>query len=340
MTTRRNFLTTAGLAAASAPSLLYAQSSQKRPVLGKDEHTYECIHDWLQVPDHIRFGDTHGVTQDSDGRIYIAHTVNPSSESADAVAVFDDEGKFIKSWGEAFRGGAHGLDIRQEGHEQFLYHCDVGRRLVVKSNLEGEVLWEKSIPEEAADHYAGDKPFIPTNVAFAPNGDFYVADGYGSNFVHQYDIEGNYKRTFGGAGDGEGQLQQPHGIWVDTRSAPARLVVADRANNRLQYFTLDGEHLSFVHDEAGIRQPCHFDLRHDLMLIPDLSSQVTILNGRNEVVARLGDGHPTELRGAPREDFVPGKFVHPHDAIFTRDGDIIVAEWVPIGRVTLLRKVS
>jgi hypothetical protein len=29
--------------------------------------------------------------------------------------------------------------------------------------------------------------------------------------------------------------------------------------------------------------------------------------------------------------------VHPHDAIWLANGDILVAEWVPIGRVTLLR---
>ena len=76
------------------------------------------------------------------------------------------------------------------------------------------------------------------------------------------------------------------------------------------------------------------------MLIPDLESAVMILNGKNKVVATLGDGHPSKLRGAPREKFIPGKFVHPHDAIFLHNGDILVAEWVPIGRITLLRKIG
>ncbi len=58
------------------------------------------------------------------------------------------------------------------------------------------------------------------------------------------------------------------------------------------------------------------------------------------VVATLGDGHPSKLHGAPREKFNPGKFVHPHDAIFLDNGDILVAEWVPIGRITLLRKIA
>jgi len=55
---------------------------------------------------------------------------------------------------------------------------------------------------------------------------------------------------------------------------------------------------------------------------------------------QLGDGYPSDLRGHPRADFIPGKFIHPHDAIFLKNGDILVAEWVPIGRVTLLKKVK
>ena len=58
----------------------------------------------------------------------------------------------------------------------------------------------------------------------------------------------------------------------------------------------------------------------------------------NKPIVMLGDGHPTNLRGKPREAFQPGRFVHPHDAIFLQDGSILVAEWVPIGRVTRLVK--
>ena len=76
------------------------------------------------------------------------------------------------------------------------------------------------------------------------------------------------------------------------------------------------------------------------MLVPDLDSVITLLDKDNKVVAHLGDGHPSSLRGATREKFVPGKFVHPHDAIFLNTGDILVAEWVPIGRITLLRKLD
>jgi len=305
-------------------------------ILGSGEFKYECIHDWIVPPDGMVFGDTHGVAQDSKGRIYVAHTVNSESKSDDAICVYDERGKFQNSWGSRFKGGAHGLDLRREGGEEFLYHCDTAHRLVVKTRLDGTVVWEKGTPDESGKYKNGEA-FIPTNVAFSPNGDFYVADGYGSNWIHQYDQKGNFIRTFGGSGSAPGQVSQPHGLWVDTRKKEPLLAVADRANRRIQYFSLDGKHVSF--SSEGMRLPCHFSLRKELMLVPDLESIVTILDAENKPVAQLGDGKPTNLRGKPRAEFVPGKFIHPHDAMFLRNGDILVAEWVPQGRITLLKKV-
>lgn len=306
-------------------------------ILGSGEFKYECIHDWILPPEGMVFGDTHGVAQDSRGRIYVAHTVNADSKSDDAICVYDEKGKFQTSWGSRFKGGAHGLDLRREGGEEFLYHCDTAHRLVVKTKLDGTVVWEKGSPDESGKYKNGEA-FIPTNVAFSPNGDFYVADGYGSNWIHQYDQKGNFMRTFGGSGSAPGQVSQPHGLWVDTRKKEPLLAVADRANRRIQYFSLDGKHVSF--SSEGMRLPCHFSLRQELMLVPDLESVVTILDAENKPVAQLGDGKPTNLRGKPRSEFVPGKFIHPHDAMFLRNGDILVAEWVPQGRVTLLKKVK
>lgn len=336
---RREFLTGAGLAAAglATSSLALADNGIPRIVLGSGQHKYACIHDWLLPPADILWGDTHGVAQDSKDRIYIAHTVHEGSPKGDAILVFDKHGKFLNSWGERFRGGAHGLDLRKEGGQEFLYHCDIAHRQIVKTTLDGTVVWEKGVPEEPGV-YSKDAAYIPTNIAFGTNGDFYVADGYGSNWIHQYDLKANYIRTFGGPGKDPGKVLQPHGIWMDTRYKEPRLVVADRANNRLQYFTPDGKHIGFVTD--GMRQPCHFSIRGDLLLVPDLKSVVTILDKDNNVVTQLGDGDPSALRDHPRSDFIPGKFIHPHSAKFLHNGDILVVEWVPIGRVTLLKKLS
>ena len=336
-TSRRGFLRTA---AAVTPIILGAQdkAGAKRPVIGKGEHTYEVIHDWGELPSNIRYGNTHGVIQDSQGRMYVHHTVHATSETADSMVVFDEKGKFIKSWGKDFKGGAHGLHIRKEGSTEFLYLCDITRGIVVKATLDGEEVFRLGYPEQSKPYQAKIK-YSPTNLAIAPNGDIYVGDGYGSSYVNQYNKKGEYIRTFGGPGSEPGQLSQPHGITVDMRGSAPVLTVADRRNNRLQNFTLDGKHLGFV---TGVNLPCHFDFRKDLMLVPDLAARVTLLDGKNQVILHLGEGPENyrEIRTKEREAFPAGKFICPHGACFDHDGNIFVVEWVEVGRVTKLRKVA
>jgi hypothetical protein len=335
--TRRQFLTQAMLTAAGLSMMGAAFGEAPRLILGQGAHKYEWVPDWLTPPDYIRWGDTQGLAQDSKGRIYVSHTVHPSSQVGHAIVVFEKDGTFLTSWGEQFRGGGHGLELRKEGHQEFLYHCDTAHKTVTKTALDGQVIWEKGAPIEAGVYKDG-SPFVPTNVAFAPEGGFYVADGYGSSWIHQYSAKAEYVRTFGGKGSDPGKLSTPHGLWVDTRLSEPALVVADRANHRLQYFTLDGKYQKFV--TKDMRQPCHFQQRGDELLVPDLDSVLTILDRDNRMVIQLGDGYPSNLRDAPRTDFLPGKFIHPHAANFLHNGDILVAEWVPIGRLTLLRKVK
>ena len=314
----------------------------RKPILGKGEHTYEANHDWGQLPAKLKWGDTHGICFDADHRAYIIHTVHPTSECADGVAVFDEDGKFITSWGPEFKGGGHGIEIRREGSDEFLYCCDVNRKVFEKRTLKGEILWTKSYPREAGVYpmdTAKGKGFNPTNIAFAPDGGFYVADGYGSSYVHQYDAHADYVRTFGGEGSEAGKLNCPHGIYVDRRGSEPAVLVADRANRRLQYFTLDGKHVKFVNDE--LRMPCHFDVHDGVLLIPDLESRVTLLDKNNTLITHLGGNKILgDLRPAAREKFPPGEFVHPHGCRWDRHGNIFVTEWVTVGRITKLRHIT
>jgi hypothetical protein len=139
-------------------------------------------------------------------------------------------------------------------------------------------------------------------------------------------------------------MRTPHGLWLDDR--PGRdpsLVVADRANARLQYFTLDGKHAGFVKD---VLFPAHFDIRGDVLLVPDLHARVSLFDRENRPIVHLGDDAAwiEEVKKFKvRMDeklWQPGKFVHPHDACFDRAGNIFVVEWVHTGRVTLLRKMA
>jgi hypothetical protein len=340
---RRTFLQATG---ALAPAILGAddKSGSRLPVLGSGHHTYEAHHDWGELPADIRYGNTHGVVQDSQGRIYVHHTVNATSESSDSMVVFDEKGRFIKSWGKEFKGGAHGLHIQKEGSTEFLYLCDTKRAVVVKATLDGEEVFSLGYPEQS-DAYKPDadgkrQKYSPTNLAIAPNGDIYVGDGYGSSYINQYNHKGEYIRTFGGKGKEPGKVDCPHGIAVDTRGPSPILVVADRANNRIQRFTLDGKHVDFI---SGTNLPCHFNyFRNGDTVVPDLGARVTLFDRNDRVIEHLGDDSATkwgETRKLSRDHFTPGKFVCPHGACFDHDGNLFVVEWVEVGRVTKLRRV-
>lgn len=346
--TRRDFLLTAG-AAAAAPAILAAtdKAGTKAPIIGAGEHQYEALHDWGELPQSIKYGNTHGVCEDSQGHIYVHHTVNAASESLDTMVVFDEHGKFVRSWGRQFKGGAHGLSIRREGSEEFLYLCDYQHGIVTKRTLKGEEVFTLGYPAESAAY----KPrtdgsilaYRPTNVAIAPNGDIYVGDGYGSSFINQYNQKAEFIRTFGGLGKGDDQIDCPHGLWIDTRSDTPLLVVTDRGNSRLQRFTLDGKHIDAISGTS--KMPCFLHERNGEVVIADLLSKVTILDRQNRVVASLGEGEYSKqdwarIRTLAPGTFPPGRFVCPHGACFDHLGNIFVVEWVEAGRVTKLRKLA
>jgi hypothetical protein len=346
--TRRSFLVTAA-AAACAPAFVRAtdKAGTKPPILGQGQYQYEAIHDWGALPRTIKYGNTHGVCEDSQGNIYIHHTVHATSESLDTIVVFDRNGKFVRSWGRQFKGGAHGLTIRKEGSEEFLYLCDFLHGILTKRTLQGEEVFTLGYPAESSAYQSKDRTsavvYRPTNVAIAPNGDIYVGDGYGSSFINQYNQKAEFIRTFGGLGKGDDQIDCPHGLWIDTRGETPLLVVTDRGNSRLQRFTLDGRHVDFILGTS--KMPCYLHERNGMVVIADLLSKVTILDRENHVVASLGEGEYTNkdwssVRSQAPGTFVPGRFVCPHGACFDHEGNIFVVEWVETGRVTKLRSLA
>lgn len=342
--TRRKFnqLAAATAAAAAAPRILRAsdKSGDKPLVFGKGEHTYEVVPNWAKLPDNVKFGNTHGVVEDSQGRMLI-HNASPTGDS---ICIFDADGKFIKSFGNEWERGAHGMTLHKEGKEEFLYLSATSQHRIYKTTLDGEILWSRSAPpvKGVYDNWA---KYVPTNIAVAPNGDFYVADGYGQHYIHQYNSKAEYIRSWGGEGKDPGKMLCPHGIWIDTRSGKPLVLVADRANIRLQYFTLDGQHVKFVTDD--LRYPCNFRLRGDDLLIPDLHSRVTIFDKNNKLITHIGLGgddkewtQPEGYPNVPPPKREVGRFIAPHDACWDHAGNLYVAEWVPDGRVTKLRRVG
>ena len=88
-----------------------------------------------------------------------------------------------------------------------------------------------------------------------------------------YDKDANWRFTFGRPGTGPGEFNTPHGLWLDTRAGKApSLVVADRANKRLQWFTLEGQHLKTGERFGLIR----FGSRTDLFLPKGVAPLVAV----------------------------------------------------------------
>ncbi|MBP1993335.1 hypothetical protein [Paenibacillus eucommiae] len=299
--------------------------------VGNGTHTYEVATGWAKLPDHLKFGYTHGVVVDKENHVYIFHTGKPS------VFKFDKEGNYLASWGEEFEGGAHGFYLHEEAGGEFLYVTDTVKGIMVKTTLDGEHLLTLGAPDHG-DMYDADRQYVPTDVAVAPNGDIYIADGYGQSWIHQYTAEGIYIRSWGGKGSEPGQLNCPHGISVDLRGNEPVLYVADRGNYRIQVFTLDGQFVRIIADDMDM--PCSFYYYKDEIYFPDLHSRITIFDKNDRLITHLGeDQQAYKQTGWPnlaKSYYKTNKFSSPHGICVDSAGDVYVAEWIVDGRITKL----
>lgn len=353
-TTRRNFLSAAAGATllTAAPMGFTASRTNDELITGSGEFTYRVRHNWPQLPDKFTWQTTHNVAVDSSGNLYVIHEGRRDQKDHPSIFVFDAEGKFVRAFGSQFQGGGHGIEVRQEGSEEFLYVAAYQQvKCFAKLTLTGETVWYRKAPMESGVYAPGEdtsteatwnrQGFLPTNFAFLDDGGFLLADGYGSYHIHRFDKDANWVSSFGGDGDGKGTFKTAHGLWVDRR--PGRkpsIVVTDRAHNTLQIFDMGGKYLETL---EGFGLPANIDTWKNLMLVPELKARVSILNEKNEVVAQLGVGidRVNEIKGlrTQPELWKDGQFVHPHDACFAANGDIFVAEWVGTGRVSKLERV-
>ena len=349
---RRDFIKRATAVTAGAGLLgreALAQKYGAEPtVIGEGEHRYEVDHAWAKLPEGKRLGYTHGIVEDRKGRIYVAN------QGPEAIMVFGADGHYLSSWGAEYSAGAHGLNITTESGEEVLYLANTGMAEVVKTTLEGEVIWKRGAPERP-DIYSEEKPYKPTETAIAPDGTVYVADGYGQNWIHAYSRGGKYLDSFGGPGEEPRHLNTPHGISIDSRGGRPVLQVADRSNVRIVNFSLEGELLEEVVTKEDLRYPCATIHSGGTMYVPDLFARLSIFDENNEKVIDLGDyvegqkltswddfgGKYPALEGypnIPHERRLEGKFSSPHDLWVDAEENVYVVEWIEDGRVTKLTR--
>ncbi len=312
-----------------------AQQADAKPItMGDGAQRYEWVRNWLELPEKKDLGNTHGgIVVDAKGQIYV------NTDTTRAILVYAKDGKFLRSFGEELAGGVHGMLLAKEGNEEFLYLVHHARNEARKLTLEGKTLWTIPWPQESGKYAKADE-YHPTSLALAPNGDIFIADGYGKSWVHRYDKDRKYIASFGGPGSEPGQMNTPHGLAIDTRTNPPTLLVADRANHRLQVFDLEGRFQKVI---EGFRLPCSIDIQGEYAAVADLAGRVTILNGKNEVVTQLGDNPNEGLRAkndVPREQWQDGLFTAPHSARWDAEGNLYVMDWNYLGRINKLRRVK
>lgn len=298
--------------------------------------TYSWVPDWGRLADAKEIGNTHGcMVVDRAGNILA------NSDTEDAVMVFAPDGKLLRAWGKEFQGGLHGMCLRVEDGKEVLYLAHTRRHEIVKTTIDGKVLWTIGWPE-ASGIYQNEGQFNPTAVAVGPDGRIFAADGYGKSWVHIFDADRKYVKSFGGPGKEPGKMQTPHGIWLDPRGKEPLLLVCDRENSRLQWFTMAGEFVRLV--DKDLRRPCNVaPMPNGGLVVADLAGRITLLDQADRLVCHLGDNPDPKLRaqnGVAREQWRDGEFLSPHGVAVDRQGAIYVLDWNFLGRFSKLVPIA
>ena len=271
-------------------------------VFGQGTHQYTVQENWWTLPDGWEFGWVPAVAVDSQDRVYVY------SRSEHPMVVFDTEGNFLTSWGDDILKDAHGIFIDDDDN---IYCTERDTHVMRKFTSEGELLMTLGTPDQPG---AEGEPFNkPTDLAIGPDGEMYITDGYGNARVHKYSPDGELIKSWGQPGTGPSEFDLPHCVRVDPRG---RLMVADRENNRIQFFTLDGD---YIEEWGDLLHPDTIYIgEDDLVYIAELDQRITIMTLDGEVISQWG---------SERGSAVPGEFMAcPHGIWLDSRGDIYVGE--------------
>ncbi|WP_240751454.1 6-bladed beta-propeller [Flagellimonas onchidii] len=332
MMKRRKFIeksSLAGLGLASLGNMSFSPRLLKDAIIGHGDYKYKVDMDWGKLnSERFPVKDCHEMVQDAKGRILLLtnHTKNN-------VLIYDKSGKLLDSWGTDYPG-AHGLTLHDENGTEFLYICDNNRHEVIKTTLDGKVIQVFPFPEETGK-YQKKEEYIPTETAIAANGDIYVADGYGAQFITHYDAKGNVKNVFGGRGDSDELFNNAHGICIDNRDSnnPTLLITA-RQQNKLKRFSLAGEHIETIDlPGAYICRPVIHNKHVYLATIwsgdgSEGTGFISILDENNKLISAPGGSTPVYENGSLNPMYQALKiFRHPHDVCIDEDENIYIAQW-------------
>lgn len=293
------------------------------------ETVFEPVPKWgvKEGDDHDHgMGSTHGgVVVDSNGHIYVS--------SHNGIFVYDDSGKMLRSHEGDDYSDIHSMTLVEEDGQEFIYGARNRNAEIIKMTTTGEISMKVPFPPESG--VTG--KFMPTAVVVTPDdGRILVADGYGSNVIFEFDASGKYLSSFGGKDDDAPEkFKTPHGLSLDTRYDPVRLLVSDREKRRLAHFDLQGNYIEDL--ITDLRRPCAVSIQGDYVALAELEGRVLILDKYNAIILKLGDNPDSaewaNFKVAPA-DWTPGVHTAPHGLSWDAKGNLYVQDWNSSGRVT------
>ncbi len=316
------------------PSLAAEKAKPVR--MGTGLMTFDTVPGWGLRPDGTSaLGPTHGgVVLDKAGNVYCS--------ANKGVVVFSPDGKVIKEHlGDQYTM-IHDLEIRDEGGTEFIYAARNNAAEGIKFNAQtGEIVLKLPFPTESKLDL---KQFKPTAITVGPNGDIFLSDGYASNHVFKFDKNGKYLTHFGTKGNDLKQFNTAHGMTLDTRYDPPRLLICDRNHTpkgRLLHYDLDGKFIEEV--ATGLGMPTSAAVQGDYVAVPDLLGRLVILDKSNTIMAVLGfNPDPKQGRNfnVPQDQWIEGIFSGTHGSYWDKDGNLYVQDWNTAGRIMKLVRVK
>ena len=219
-----------------------AQTRPQGPKANAPEIPFESVPNFLKMPEGLYLGEAMGVATNSQGHIWV-YTRRDDTR----LLEFDPDGNFVKEWGVGLYGFEFAHKVRVDSEDN-VWAVDEGTNMVIKFNPEGKVvmvLGRRPEAVEGAVTTGGVPPPAekytfgrPTDVAWDPEGNIFVSDGYINHRVVKFDKNGRFIRDVGSSRRGiePNQFNTPHTIAVD---ASGNVFVGDRNNSRIQVFDND-----------------------------------------------------------------------------------------------------